>query len=75
MSDRFELIYKEIHSIGLEKRLIYVDKETGVNYLYVQIGYGGGMTPLLDGDGKPFITNRGTVKLERSSTGINPEKA
>ena len=29
-----------------------------VNYLYVQIGYGGGITPLLDADGKPVITKQ-----------------
>ena len=31
MKDRFEVINKEIHSASLEKRIIYVDKETGVN--------------------------------------------
>ena len=31
MNDRFEVISKETHSAGLEKRIIYVDKETGVN--------------------------------------------
>ena len=31
MSDRFDVIYKEVHSAGLEKRIIYVDKETSVN--------------------------------------------
>ncbi|MDD6212033.1 MAG: DUF6440 family protein [Clostridiales bacterium] len=41
MKERFEVIYKEVHSAGLEKRIIYVDKETGVNYLYVQNGYSG----------------------------------
>lgn len=56
MNDRFEVSYKEIRSAGFEKRVIYVDKETGVNYLYVQIGYGGGLTPLLNADGKPVIT-------------------
>ncbi len=35
---------------------IWIDKETGVNYLYVGGGYGGGLTPLLDKDGKPVIT-------------------
>ena len=34
--NRFERIYKEIYSAGLEKRIIYVNKETGVNFLYVQ---------------------------------------
>ena len=58
MNDRFEVIYKETRSAGLEKRVIYVDKETGVNYLYVQVGYGGGITPLLDADGKPVVTRK-----------------
>lgn len=35
---------------------IWVDTETGVNYLYIQSGYSGGLTPLLDQDGKPVIT-------------------
>ena len=35
---------------------IFVDKETGVNYLYVQNGYGGGLTPLLNRDGSLVIT-------------------
>ena len=56
MDDRFEVVYKEIRSAGLERRIIYVDKETGVNYLYIQNGYSGGLTPLLDADGKPVIT-------------------
>ena len=56
MDDRFEVIYKETRSAGLEQRIIYVDKETGVNYLYVEVGCGGGITPLLDADGKPVVT-------------------
>ena len=58
MNDRFEVIYKDVHSAGLEKRIIYVDRETGVNYLYIQVGYSGGLTPLLNADGKPVVTNR-----------------
>ena len=58
MDDRFEVVYKEIRSAGLERRLIYVDKETGVNYLYIRNGYSGGLTPLLDADGKPVVTRR-----------------
>ena len=34
---------------------IWVDRETGVNYLFHQSGYGGGLTPLLGADGKPVI--------------------
>ena len=58
MKDRFEVLYKEVHAAGLEKRIIYVDRETGVNYLYLQIGSGGGLTPLLDADGKPVVTGQ-----------------
>ena len=35
---------------------IWVDKETGVNYLYHSSGYSGGLTVLLDKDGKPVVT-------------------
>ena len=36
--------------------VIYVDKETGVNYLYAAAGYGAGLTPLLNADGRPVVT-------------------
>ncbi|MBP3300818.1 MAG: xylan 1,4-beta-xylosidase [Clostridia bacterium] len=36
---------------------VLVDKETGVNYLYTAGGYGGGLTPLLNADGKPIVTH------------------
>ena len=36
---------------------ILVDRETGVNYLYCSSGYSGGLTPLLDRDGKPIVTH------------------
>ena len=35
---------------------IWVDKETGVNYLFHASGYGGGLTPLLKPDGTPVVT-------------------
>ncbi len=35
---------------------IWVDQETGVNYVFHASGYAGGMTPLLDREGKPVIT-------------------
>jgi hypothetical protein len=35
---------------------IWVDKETGVNYIYHAAGYSGGLTVLLDREGKPVIT-------------------
>ena len=50
--NRFEKIYTQ----GMGSMEIWVDKETGVNYLYHASGYSGGMTVLLDKDGKPVIT-------------------
>ena len=36
---------------------ILVDRETGVSYLFRTNGYAGGMTPLLDREGKPIVTS------------------
>ncbi|MBU5484342.1 xylan 1,4-beta-xylosidase [Clostridium sp. MSJ-11] len=41
---------------AIESYRIIVDKETGVNYLYVSNGTSGGLTVLLDSEGKPIIT-------------------
>ena len=35
---------------------IWVDTQTGVNYLFHTGGEAGGLTPLLDKDGKPIVT-------------------
>lgn len=51
--ERFEKIYSQGTVSVIE---IWVDKETGVNYIYRQSGYSGGMTVLLDSEGKPVIT-------------------
>ena len=49
---RFQKVYSQDMG-GIE---ILVDKETGVNYLFRSSGYSGGMTVLLDKEGKPVIT-------------------
>ena len=36
-------------------RQILVDKETGVHYLAWKSGYGAGITPLLDSEGKVVV--------------------
>ncbi len=51
---RFEVIHKEGSLSGFK---IIVDKETGVNYLFSWDGYAGGLTPLMDKDGKPITTS------------------
>ena len=54
--DRFDIVYKTTRGMGLNKTFVLVDRETGVNNLFMQNGYAGGMTPLLDADGKPIVT-------------------
>ena len=50
---RFKKIYSQGAIDGVE---IWVDTETGVNYMFKQSGYAGGLTPLLDANGKVIIT-------------------
>lgn len=50
---RFEKVYSQGMVDIME---IWVDKETGVNYVFRQSGYAGGLTPLLDREGKPVIS-------------------
>ena len=57
-TERFEKIYTQGRISGME---IWVDTETGVNYLFSFSGYAGGLTPLLDSEGKVVITPRENV--------------
>ena len=50
---RFERIYSQGTLTITE---IWVDRETGVNYVFHASGYTGGMTPLLDRDEKPVVS-------------------
>lgn len=51
---RFEVLSKEASGVMGELRILR-DRETGVQYLYYCLGYGGGLTPLLGADGKPVV--------------------
>lgn len=50
---RFKKIYKQGAIDVIE---IWVDTETGVNYIFHQSGYAGGLTPLLDREGKVVVS-------------------
>ena len=53
---RFQVVHRESPAGGMMmETVILVDTFTGVLYLQVVNGYGGGLTPLLDRDGKPVI--------------------
>ena len=51
--DRFEKVYSQGVMTVME---IWVDKQTGVNYLYLASGYSGGLTPLLKSDGTVVVS-------------------
>ncbi len=54
---RFEVIFKDGDQLKDEGlRQILVDTETGVNYLVWKSGYAGGITPLLDSEGKVVVS-------------------
>lgn len=51
--DRFQKVYSQGVVNIFE---IWVDSKTGVNYVWRKDGNSGGLTPLLDEDGKPVVT-------------------
>lgn len=53
---RFIEIFKE--GSLTESMKILLDTETGVNYLYISAGYGMGITPLLDSEGKVTVSSQ-----------------
>ena len=55
---RFIKVYSKGAMEGCE---IWVDTETGVNYFYHFSGYSGGLTPLLDSDGKLIVNSRSEI--------------
>lgn len=69
---RFEIVYQE--GGFMSAKTIYVDKETGVNYLFIVSGYAGGLTPLLDAEGKPVVTKE-DCRLRRSRFLVRREAA
>ena len=61
--NRFIVTFKDGGQLSEEGvRQILVDTETGVNYLVWKSGYAGGITPLLDSEGKVVVTN---IDIER----------
>ena len=52
-NERFEKVYSQ-GAVNITE--IWVDKETGVNYIFHASGYAGGLTPMLDREGKPVIS-------------------
>ena len=54
--DRFIKTVVDTGGFSDSRMEIYVDRQTGVNYLFSSYGNAGGMTVLVDRDGKPIVT-------------------
>lgn len=52
-NERFKIVYSQG---TVDVTQILVDTETGVNYVFRKVAHAGGLTPLLDKDGKPVIS-------------------
>ena len=54
VDDRFFKLYSQGGAVTAGSQ-IWVDRETGVQYFYHADGYGGGLTVLVDAEGKPLL--------------------
>ena len=53
--ERFERVHIQGNGFTGPSIEVFVDRETGVQYLFASHGYSGGLCPLLDVDGKPLL--------------------
>ena len=53
-NDRFELIHHEGNGLTKPQCMVLMDTATGVQYLFVASGNGGGLCPLVDKEGGPL---------------------
>ena len=55
--DRFKKILVDGGGMTESRMEIYVDRKTGVNYLFSSSGYAGGLCVLVDREGKPIVSS------------------
>ena len=60
VDDRFIKLYTQGGSLSSGTQ-IWVDRETSVQYLWHSEGYGGGLTVLIDAEGKPLLYKERSV--------------
>ncbi len=53
-NDRFQVSHEEGNGLTSCQRVVLMDTATGVQYLFVQSGYAGGLCPLVDREGGPL---------------------
>ena len=54
-NDRFQIVQEEGNGLTSPQRIVLMDTTTGVQYLFVQSGYAGGLCPLVNRDGGPLM--------------------
>ena len=54
--DRFKKILVDSGGMSENHMAIYVDRKTGVNYLFSSCGNAGGLCVLVDREGKPIVS-------------------
>ena len=54
-NDRFQVVQEEGNGLTSPQRVVLMDTATGVQYLFVQSGYAGGLCPLMSRDGGPLM--------------------
>jgi len=64
MAKKEERFIKTYSQGAMNVSEIWVDRETGVNYLFHCAGNAGGLTPLLDRQGNPVITSVSALREE-----------
>ena len=52
--NRFEILQEQGNALTSMNCVVLLDTVTGVQYLYVKSGYGGGLCPLVNKDGGPI---------------------
>lgn len=62
MKEKKEKRFYTKYTQGLGGTQILVDKETGVNYLFNAQGYAGGLTVLVDRDGRPVVSSSSEIE-------------
>ena len=55
-TNRFVCVEVSGGTFEATQQRVLVDRKTGVNYLWTASGYAGGLTVLVDAEGKPIVT-------------------
>lgn len=52
--ERFQVVQQQGNGLTSPQCMVLLDSATGVQYLFVQAGYAGGLCPLVNKDGGPI---------------------